>query len=90
MKKHPPGREVNREDSFSFNNSFTSSLQKIKISTVAARIESGEERRETQDRVEEERRFQTDVRVLISILLAGTGIFDSVAYKKKRHASCGS
>ncbi len=32
-------------------------------STVAARVESGEERKETQDRVDEERRYQTDVRI---------------------------
>ncbi|KAH9980898.1 Cullin protein neddylation domain-containing protein [Lactifluus volemus] len=59
-QKHPPGRDVNVDDAFSFNANFSPTLQKIKISTVAARIESGEERRETQDRVEEERRFQTD------------------------------
>jgi cullin 3 len=63
------------DDAFSFNADFSSTLQKIKIGTVAARIESGEERRETQDRVEEERRFQTDVRVLISDLFSGTGFF---------------
>ncbi|EIM90785.1 Cullin-domain-containing protein [Stereum hirsutum FP-91666 SS1] len=60
LKKHPPGRDVNPEDSFSFNNDFTSPLQKIKISTVASKVESGEERKETQDRVEEERRHQTE------------------------------
>ncbi|KAI0001508.1 Cullin-domain-containing protein, partial [Russula compacta] len=60
LRKHPAGRDVNPEDSFSFNADFSSPLQKIKISTVAARVESGEERKETQDRVEEERRYQTD------------------------------
>jgi cullin 3 len=75
LKKHPPGRDVNVDDAFSFNADFSSPLQKIKISTVAARIESGDERRETQDRVEEERRFQTDVRVLISDLFTGTEFF---------------
>jgi cullin 3 len=63
LKKHPPGRDVNPDDSFSFNTDFSSPLQKIKISTVAARVETGEERKETQDRVEEERRYQTDVRI---------------------------
>jgi len=60
LKKHPSGRDVNPDDSFSFNVDFSSPLQKIKINTVAARVESGEERKETQDRVEEERRYQTD------------------------------
>jgi len=62
LRKHPPGRDVSAEDSFSFNADFSSPLQKIKISTVAARVESGEERKETQDRVDEERRYQMDVR----------------------------
>ena len=61
LKKHPPGRDVNRGDSFSFNNDFTSSLQKIKISTVSSKVESTEERKETHDRIDEERRHQTEV-----------------------------
>ncbi|KAI9512036.1 Cullin family-domain-containing protein [Russula earlei] len=60
LRKHPSGRDVNPDDSFSFNADFSSPLQKIKISTVAARVESGEERKETQDRVDEERRYQMD------------------------------
>ncbi|TFK47821.1 Cullin-domain-containing protein [Heliocybe sulcata] len=60
LKKHPPGRDVNPDDSFSFNADFTSNLQKIKISTVAAKVETNEERKETRDRVEEERRHQTE------------------------------
>ena len=61
LKKHPPGRDVNREDSFSFNYGFTSSLQKIKISTVSSKVETTEERKETHDRIDEERRHQTEV-----------------------------
>jgi cullin 3 len=63
LRKHLAGRDVNPEDSFSFNSDFSSPLQKIKINTVVARVESGEERKETQDRVDEERRYQTDVRI---------------------------
>ena len=69
LRKHPPGRDVNAEDSFSFNADFSSPLQKIKISTAAARVESGEERKETQDRVDEERRYQMDVRYTYHFLI---------------------
>jgi len=62
LKKHPPGRDVNHEDSFSFNNDFTSDLQKIKISTVSSEVETTEEREEMDDRIDEERRYQTEVR----------------------------
>ncbi|KAJ6513268.1 Cullin-domain-containing protein [Mycena sanguinolenta] len=60
LKKHPPGREVDPTDSFSFNVDFSSNLQKIKISTVSSKVESGEERKETKDRIDEERRHQTE------------------------------
>lgn len=61
LKKHPSGRDVKHGDSFSFNNDFTSNLQKIKISTVSSKVESTEERKETHDRIDEERRHQTEV-----------------------------
>ena len=61
LKKHPPSREVTVTDAFSFNNDFTSPLQKIKISLVSSRAETREQRKETQDRVEEERRHTTEV-----------------------------
>lgn len=65
LKKHPPSRDVSSSDSFSFNNDFAAPLQRIKISTIAVRIENAEERRQTRDRVEEERRHQVDVSILI-------------------------
>ena len=61
LKKHPMGRDVNDEDSFSFNEDFKSPLQRIKIGTVSAKVESSEERKETHDRIDEERRHQTEV-----------------------------
>ncbi|KAJ6494801.1 Cullin-domain-containing protein [Mycena vitilis] len=60
LKKHPPGREVEATDSFSFNADFSSSLQKIKIGTISSKVESGEELKETKDRIDEERRHQTE------------------------------
>jgi hypothetical protein len=61
LKKHPPGREINDDDSFSFNNDFTCPMQKIKIATVSSKIETTEERKETRDRIDEERKHQIDV-----------------------------
>jgi hypothetical protein len=65
LKKHPPGRDVNPEDSFSFNHGFVCPMQRIKISTVSAKVESTEERKETRDRIDEERQYQTEVRGLV-------------------------
>lgn len=61
LKKHPHGKEVNDDDSFSFNNDFDSSLTKIKIATVSSKIESKEERKETHDKIEDERKIILDV-----------------------------
>lgn len=83
LRKHPAGRDVNQDDSFSFNADFSSPLQKIKISTIAARVESGEERKETQDRVEEERRYQTDVRTMTLDLSIWDAVIDGA---HNRHA----
>jgi cullin 3 len=66
LKKHPPGRDIKVEDSFSFNHDFTCNLQRIKISTISSKVESSEERKETKDRVEEERRHQIDVSIIFS------------------------
>lgn len=62
LRKHPLGRNINPDDSFSFNEGFSSSLQKIKIKTVGALFESDEEHKETHRDVKEERRYQIDVR----------------------------
>jgi cullin 3 len=60
LKKHPPGREVDPTDSFSFNHEFSVPNRKIKINTVVSKVENSEERKETRDRVDEERRHQTE------------------------------
>lgn len=49
------------DDSFSFNHDFTSPMQRIKISTVAGKVENTEQRRETMEKVDEERKHQIDV-----------------------------
>lgn len=61
LKKHPSGREINEDDAFSFNNDFTCPMQKIKIATVSSKIETTQERKDTRDRIDEERKHQIDV-----------------------------
>lgn len=69
MKKHPPSRDVKNDDSFSFNEDFTSPLQRIKIGTISTKVENPEERKETRDRIEEERRHQTEVKIYVYVEL---------------------
>lgn len=61
LTKHPKGREVDETDVFSFNSAFTCPMSKIKITTVAVRVETTDERRETEDKVDEARNTQCDV-----------------------------
>lgn len=56
--KHPSSREIKESDTFSFNADFTSKTTKVKISTVASRLETGGERKETREYVTEERKLQ--------------------------------
>ncbi|RXW17529.1 hypothetical protein EST38_g8325 [Candolleomyces aberdarensis] len=65
LRKHPPGRDINDDDSFSFNVDFSAPIQRIKISTVLAKPETNQERKETQDKIDEERKHQIDVRLTL-------------------------
>ena len=65
LRKHPPGRDINNDDSFSFNTDFSAPMQRIKISTVSSKPETIQERKETQDKIDEERKHQIDVRAIL-------------------------
>ena len=61
LTKHPKGRDISESDYFSFNSGFTAPLAKIRIQTIAAKVETDAERRETDLKVEEARNTQCDV-----------------------------
>lgn len=61
LTKSPKGRDVNLSDQFSFNDSFTSPLARIKIMQVSTRVETSKEREETQEMVDEERKHMVEV-----------------------------
>jgi len=53
-------KEVNDDDVFLFNDRFTSKLLKVKIGTVSAQRESEPEKRETRQRIEDDRKPQIE------------------------------
>lgn len=61
LEKDPKSKDVRTTDKFRVNANFSSPLAKIKIATIANRVETTEERKETDEKVEEERKHQTDV-----------------------------
>ncbi|UZJ52781.1 hypothetical protein CBS101457_002101 [Exobasidium rhododendri] len=60
LLKEPKGREVGKEDTFAFNEGFQCNLARIKIAQIAARVETSTERKETTEKVEEERKNQVE------------------------------
>lgn len=64
LTKEPKGRDINQGDKFYFNEGFTANLARIKIQTVANKVESEGERKQTQDKVDEERKHQIEAAVV--------------------------
>lgn len=60
LLKEPKGRDVHKTDKFSFNTNFQCNLARIKIAQVAARVENATERKETTEKIEEERKNQVE------------------------------
>ncbi|MFS7956027.1 putative cullin protein, neddylation [Helianthus anomalus] len=64
LRKEPMSKDVSENDSFFFNESFSSKLYKVKIGTVAAQKESEPEKQETRQRVEEDRKPQIEAAIV--------------------------
>ncbi|OZJ05319.1 hypothetical protein BZG36_01568 [Bifiguratus adelaidae] len=64
LVKEPKSRDVNPDDKFYFNADFTCPLARIKIQQIASRVETDSERRVTQDKVDEERKHQTEAAIV--------------------------
>ncbi|RHZ72680.1 hypothetical protein Glove_241g8 [Diversispora epigaea] len=64
LLKEPKGREINAGDKFYFNEDFTAPYQRIKIQTVASKVETEGERKDTREKVEEARKHQTEAAIV--------------------------
>ncbi|KAI9315665.1 Cullin [Dichotomocladium elegans] len=64
LLKETKGRDINTGDKFIFNETFSASLSRIKIQTVANRVESEGERKQTQEKVDEERKHQIEAAIV--------------------------
>lgn len=84
LTKTPKGREVDESDQFSFNAGFSCALAKIKIQTVANKVETTEESKETGEKVTKGRDQLCEVR-FGSLSLPTLDLMSGC-----RPASCGS
>lgn len=88
LTKDPKGRDVNETDHFSFNDDFQCNLARIKIQTVANKVETTEERKETEGKVEDERRTLYEVRFRGFLCLSFIFLRFSVSPASSLSASC--
>jgi cullin 3 len=64
LNKSVKSREIDETETFSFNGGFTCNLARIKIQTLASKVESDSERKHTQSKVDEERKHQIEAAVV--------------------------
>ncbi|CAH1183268.1 unnamed protein product [Phaedon cochleariae] len=62
--KNPKTKEIESSHEFFVNDSFTSKLHRVKIQTVAAKGESEPERRETRNKVDEDRKHEIEAAIV--------------------------
>ncbi|KAM3964876.1 LOW QUALITY PROTEIN: cullin 3 [Aphomia sociella] len=62
--KHPKTKEIEPSHQFYVNDAFTSKLYRVKIQTVAAKGESEPERRETRNKVDEDRKHEIEAAIV--------------------------
>lgn len=62
--KNPRTKEIEPSHEFYVNDSFTSKLHRVKIQTVAAKGESEPERRETRNKVDEDRKHEIEAAIV--------------------------
>ncbi|KAK9710592.1 hypothetical protein K7432_008351 [Basidiobolus ranarum] len=60
LLKEPKSREVHDTDQFMVNYNFSAPLARIKIQTIASKVENDGERKETRERVDEDRKHQIE------------------------------
>eukprot|EP00914_Ancora_sagittata_P003971 GHVO01008697.1.p1 GENE.GHVO01008697.1~~GHVO01008697.1.p1 ORF type:complete len:170 (+),score=25.70 GHVO01008697.1:2-511(+) len=64
LMKEPKTKEIEGSHIFMVNEQFTSKLHRVKIQTVAAKGESEPERKETRNKVEEDRKHEIEAAIV--------------------------
>lgn len=78
LAKNPKSRDVKPTDLFSINESFTSPQMRIKIATIANKVESENERKETLEKIEESRTHQTEACIVRTMKARKTMDFNNL------------
>ncbi|KAF9200508.1 Cullin-3 [Haplosporangium sp. Z 27] len=62
--KEPKSKDIAETDHFRFNSAFTDKLSRIKIQTIASKVESAAELKETQEKVEDARNHMAEAAIV--------------------------
>ncbi|KAG0216268.1 Cullin-3 [Mortierella sp. GBA30] len=62
--KEPKSRDIDVSDTFKFNATFSEKLARIKIQTIASRVETSIENKETQERVDDARKHMAEAAIV--------------------------
>jgi cullin 3 len=62
--KEPKTKDIQSNDRFIINDSFTSKLYRVKINPITAKTENDPERQETRNKVEDDRKHEIDAAVV--------------------------
>ena len=87
LQKEPKTKELQSNDRFSVNDSFTSKLYRVKINPITAKTESDPERQETRNKVDDDRKHEIDaaiVRIMkMRKTMSHTNLITEVKTKRK-------
>ena len=64
LQKEPRTKELQMNDRFVVNDSFTSKLYRVKINPLTAKTESDPERQETRNKVDDDRKHEIDAAIV--------------------------
>ncbi|KAG0221759.1 Cullin-3, partial [Actinomortierella wolfii] len=62
--KEPKSRDISDTDKFTFNSNFSEKMSRIKIQTVASKVENVAEQKDTQQRVEDARKHMAEAAIV--------------------------
>lgn len=64
LQKEPKNKEIESNDRFSINDSFSSKLFRVKINPITAKVETDPEREQTRTKVDDDRKHVIDAAIV--------------------------
>lgn len=64
LQKEPKNKEIESNDCFSINDSFSSKLFRVKINPITAKVETDPEREQTRTKVDDDRKHVIDAAIV--------------------------